>query len=148
MRCSLGPTDLAHGAIVKANDTHDHLVRDFIRDPVSGILIDRSGDLSELNARTKAIPQDVIEEIFAEIKHRFDNAVTSPMETFSSSPNAGKRYLPNYMLDMHGIKKSVAKSYIDSWVENGCLELAEVHTRNKTKGLRVIRVPKSWEIGT
>ena len=146
--CSLGPTDLVHGAIVKANDTHDHLVRDFVRDPVSGILIDRSREVSECKARTKTIPQDVIEEIFAVIEYRFDNAATSPMETFSSSPNAGNRYLANYMLDTHGIKKSVAKSYIDSWVKNDCLKPEVVDTGNKTKGLRVIRMPRSWDIGT
>ncbi|MEC8961538.1 MAG: bifunctional DNA primase/polymerase [Pseudomonadota bacterium] len=145
--CSFGPTDLAHGAIVKANDTHDRLVRDFIRDPVSGILIDRSGELSELNARTKTIPQDVIEEIFAEIKHRFDNAAKSPMETFSASTNAGGRYLATYMLDTHGIKKSVAKFYIDSWVKNGCLKSEVVHKGRKIRGLRVIQLPRSRKIG-
>ena len=136
--CNIGPADMAHGAIVKANDIHDHLVRDFVRDPVGGILIDRSGELTELNARTKTIPQDVIDDLFAEIKCRFDNAATSPKETFSAEPNASDRYLVNYMRDTLGIKKLVAKSYVDSWVKNGFLKSEVVNKGSKTKGLKVI----------
>lgn len=145
--CNIGPADMAHGAIVKANDIHDHLVRDFVRDPVGGILIDRSGELTELNARTKTIPQDVIDDLFAEIKCRFDNAATSPKETFSAEPNASDRYLVNYMRDTLGIKKLVAKSYVDSWVKNGFLKSEVVNKGSKTKGLKVIRVPRFREIG-
>ena len=51
------------------------------------------------------------------------------------------------MRDTLGIKKLVAKSYVDSWVKNGFLKSEVVNKGSKTKGLKVIWVPRFREIG-
>ncbi len=52
LTCDIAPTDMVHGAIVKANDSYSRHVGKFVRDLKSGILIDRRGELSEASAQS------------------------------------------------------------------------------------------------
>jgi hypothetical protein len=120
---------LIQGAVVKSNEFQSNTIQTFLRDPLTGLLVecsDRIGDA--LDDATHLSPEQFSEVMF-EVQARWD------LGTPFSKAAQSERYLGKYLADHLQIGKTQAKDLIKEWMDRGVL-FQEWMPSIKMKGLR------------
>ena len=135
---SIGPMELVNGAVVKSNEFGMGEMVTYRRDPASGLLIDISDELRDEIAAASKLSIEQIQEIFFEVSRRWDNG-----DPFSGHPAGKDRYLGNWLMDVYGLDKKAAKSYLSNWLSGRNLVREKHPTIKNSSGLRRRETPTS-----
>lgn len=127
----LGELDMVQGAVVKSNDIGLSATRTFIRDKVSGLLIDRTEQISEELDAHRHLTEEQISETFGAVSLRWQSG-----DPFSHHAAAKSRYLGTWMMSHFDITKEAAKEYISEWLAEGRLVKDDHPTIRRALGLR------------
>jgi len=128
---TIGPLEFCWGAVIKSNDIGSTEPRAFLRDPETGLLIDRTEELQTDVAAIQRVSDEQRQKIFDEVSYRWGTN-----RPFSSHPNAGTRWLGRWMVDTFGITRGAAREYIRQWMDEGLL-VKTYHSTARLQGLRV-----------
>jgi hypothetical protein len=98
---------------------------------VSGLLIDRTEQISEELDAHRHLTDEQIGETFGAVSMRWQNG-----DPFSHHAAAKSRYLGTWMMSHFDITKDAAKEYISEWLAQGRL-VKEPHPKiQRAQGLR------------
>jgi hypothetical protein len=121
---------IVRGAVVKANDEASFDTHTYIREE-SGLLVQ-----AETEPDAKASAPDFTmahaREVLKEVDRRFNEG--SP---FSHAPQAGPRWLGNYLMRQYRMTKRAASELIQDWLNNGIVSIEECNRKTKLMGLKV-----------
>jgi hypothetical protein len=109
----LGPLDLIQGAVVKSNDFGMSEVATYVRDRVSGLLIDCSEQLAEQIEEANTLPTSAMHDTVLEATVRWDRG-----QPFSKAPQSD-RWIGAWMMHQFKCSKPVALKYLREWVGRG-----------------------------
>lgn len=120
---------LVAGGVVKGNDQHDRAEHFFVR-AESGILEDRTGEISLAITEGKKLSLDVVSAIFDEISRAAQSG-----EPFGTG-NGSTRPLWRLVAEKGEIPDSTARGYVTRWRELGCFDEVQ-DSRTRRKGIAV-----------
>ena len=125
----LGALGLICGAVVKSNEYGMGDVATYLRDPVSGLLLDATELLKEALEQASTLGQDALEETVTEANRRW--AAEQP---FSKAPQS-ERWLGAWLMGQFGCTRAVAMAHVKEWILRGYL-VQEWHKPLRSNGLR------------
>ncbi len=111
----LGPLDLIHGAVVKSNDFGMSGVATYVRDRVSGLLIDCSEQLAEQIEEANTLPASAMHDTVLEANLRWSRG-----QPFSKAPQSD-RWIGAWVMHQFSCRRGVALKYVREWVSRGDL---------------------------
>ena len=127
----LGELDMVQAAVCKSNDIPMTPVRTFIRDKQSGLLLDRTEQITEELEAHRYLSEEQIQETFGLVSVRWSTG-----DPVSHHKAAKTRWLGTWMIKHFDITEDAAKEYIGLWLAEGRL-VKEPHPRIKgSYGLR------------
>lgn len=109
----LGPLDLVQGAVVKSNDFGMSDVATYVRDRVSGLLIDCSEQLAEQFQEANTLPSGAMHETALEATVRWDRG-----QPFSKAPQSD-RWIGAWVMHQFKCSRPVAIKHVKEWVMRG-----------------------------
>lgn len=128
---TVGPLEFVWGAVVKSNDIGTTEPRAFLRDPETGLLIDRTEELGSEISAIQSVSDEQRERLFDEVRMRWSAA-----RPFSSHPNAGPRWIGRWMVEQLGVTRGSARQYVKEWIADGSL-IKGYHSTARVQGVRV-----------
>tara|TARA_Y100000294_G_scaffold107222_1_gene99527 strand:+ start:55 stop:1248 length:1194 start_codon:yes stop_codon:yes gene_type:complete len=111
----LGPLGMVQGAVVKSNEYGHGEVATYLRDPVSGLLVDFTEDLKEALEKSNTLGEDALTETVAEANRRWEAE-----QPFSKAVQS-ERWIGAWMMKQFGCSRSVAKAHVKDWIGTGYL---------------------------
>ena len=127
----LGELDMVNAAVVKSNDVPMAGVRSFIRDKQSGLLLDKTEQISEELEAHRHLSDEQMQETFGAVSTRWRSD-----DPFSHHKAAKTRWLATWMMAHFDLTEMAAKDYISTWMAEGRL-VKDAHPRIKGSfGLR------------
>ena len=107
----MGPMSMIKGGVCKSNEFGSDKITVYIRDE-SGLLIDRSEEVSSCLLERTVLDPDQIREIFQEVVRRWD-----AQDPFSGHHAGRDRYLGKWISENFDIEYKAAKRYVDDWIK-------------------------------
>ena len=102
----MGPMSMIKGGVCKSDK-----ITVYIRDE-SGLLIDRTGEVSSCLLERTVLDPDQIREIFQEVVRRWNDK-----DPFSGHHAGRDRYLGKWISENFDIEYKAAKRYVDDWIK-------------------------------
>ena len=122
---------MVFGAGVKSNDIGMTEQRVFLRDPVSGLLMDATEQVGEAIDANKRLSSEQIGTVFDEVDRRVIRE-----DPFSGHPAGRDRYLGNFLVREFRIDKKAAHQYVRDWLTRGFLERYPHPQIQRAQGVR------------
>ena len=122
---------IVQGAVVKSNDIGMSPTRTYIRDKVTGLLIDRTDQVSEELDEKRHLNEEQVNQTWGAVSTRWADG-----DPFSHHAASKSRYLGTWMVSHFDITKAAAREYIQQWIAEGRL-VKEAHPSiRRAMGLR------------
>ena len=128
---SIDPLGMVFGAVVKSNDIGMTEQRVFLRDPVSGLVMDATEQVGEAIDANKRLSSEQIGTVFDEVDRRVIRE-----DPFSGHPAGRDRYLGNFLVREFRIDKKAAHQYVRDWLTRGFLERYPHPQIQRAQGVR------------
>lgn len=133
----IGPMGMIKGGVCKSNEFGSDKITTYIREQ-SGLLRDRTDEVSECLLKRSKLTLEQVQEIFAEIHSRWESK-----EPFSGHHNGRDRYLGRWMADNYDLDYSAAREYVNLWIKRRNIVKDSHPTMHNASGLRRREVPDS-----